>query len=715
MSYTAQRLYELLPALYRLRDVEVASRTALLTTDELAELKALLTPGAPLTEKQQERLSILQEKQQRGPLKALLMVIAEQIAVLEENLDQLYDDQFIETCAEWVVPYIGDLIGYRSLHGVAPKVASARAEVAHTIGFRRRKGTATMLEQLARDVTNWDARVVEFFQLLATTQYMNHIRPDHWYAPDLRRGEPLERLGTAFDSVAHTIDVRRIASGRGKHNIPNIGIFLWRLDAFPLSDSPAVKADPADDHRYFFSPLGNNTQLFTHPESEDEIVHLAGPLNVPAPISWRMLREHLGQYYGEALSVFVAAGGVNTTVDHVQVCNLSDDGSSWAHLPVDKVSIDPVLGRLAFPSTTTPQNVRVTFHYGFSAELGGGEYERADTFEAPAGATPLKVPDDHASVQDALDALPGEGIVEIADNGRYEETLEINVAAGKAIELRAADRRRPTLLLTGPLTINGEEGSSVSINGLLIAGDQVEVKASAGNQLKQLRVAHCTLVPGRQLSVKSEPLSPAEASLAIEIDDVEILITRSIVGGLRINEGSRARIDDSIVDATARTGVAYAAENGEGAGGLLEIENSTVIGKVHTALLKLASNTIFLAQLATGDSWLAPVRAARKQEGCVRFSFLPLSSRVPRRFQCQPADAEHELRVTPRFNSLRYGVPAYCQLGSRTAPEILRGADDEGEMGAFHHLHAPQRRTNVGVRLDEFLRIGLEAGIFYET
>ena len=38
----------------------------------------------------------------------------------------------------------------------------ADAEVAHTIGYRRRKGTAAVLEQLARDVTGWPAaRVVE--------------------------------------------------------------------------------------------------------------------------------------------------------------------------------------------------------------------------------------------------------------------------------------------------------------------------------------------------------------------------------------------------------------------------------------------------------------------------------------------------------------------------------------------------------------------------
>ena len=100
----------------------------------------------------------------------LVGILAAQLDVLGQDLDQLYVDQFIETCADWVVPYIGDLIGYRSLHQEVPAMASPRAEVAHTIALRRRKGTALVLEQLARDVTNWDARAVEYFQRLCTTQ-----------------------------------------------------------------------------------------------------------------------------------------------------------------------------------------------------------------------------------------------------------------------------------------------------------------------------------------------------------------------------------------------------------------------------------------------------------------------------------------------------------------------------------------------------------------
>src|SRR6266704_306645 len=188
MSLQGLDLFQLLPAVYRLRDAQLAQSLPLLTPEESATLAALQLLTAPLMpplpSDQQALFDQLTAKAARGPLQSLLMVIQEQLGIVAEDIDQLYDDQFIETCAPWVAPYIGDLIGYRTLYGLTDKIGSPRAEVADTIAFRRRKGTASMLEQLARDVTGWDARVVEFFQLLSTTQYMNHIRPKNLYAPD---------------------------------------------------------------------------------------------------------------------------------------------------------------------------------------------------------------------------------------------------------------------------------------------------------------------------------------------------------------------------------------------------------------------------------------------------------------------------------------------------------------------------------------------------
>jgi hypothetical protein len=99
----------------------------------------------------------------------------------------------------------------------------------------------------------------------------------------------------------------------------------------------------------------------------------------------------------------------------------------------------------------------------------------------------------------------------------------------------------------------------------------------------------------------------------------------------------------------------------------------------------------------------------------VRFSFLPWDAIVPRRYRCQPDSGEAAQRLAPQFTSLSYGNPAYAQLATSTADVIRSGADDESEMGVFHHLYAPQRERNLRIRLREYLRVGLRAGVFYES
>ncbi len=680
MTQTADRLYELLPAVYRLRDLE-----------------------------------------QDGPLKNLFSVMAEELTLLEHDLQQSYDDLFIETCAEWVIPYIGDLIGYRPLHRVAPKITSPRAEVANTIAYRRRKGTATMLEQLANDVTGWPARVVEAFQLLGTTQYMNHLRPERLVTPDLRQWEPLERLHTPFDRIAHTVDVRRIRTRQGLYNIPNIAIFLWRIMAHSLTDCPAF---PLDSNRYFFSPLGLNTPLYTNDQREDVISHLAEPINVPMPISRRVLHEFLNAYYGkeEKKSIYISVDGDDVQQTHaLMVCNLSDSGGgTWAHVPPDGFcAIDPELGRIAFsPNDNPPNDLHVTFHYGFSTNMAGGEYDRSSTFVTVGGqVNTVQVPSaGHNTIQQALDELTNGGIIEITDSGRYEESLTMPNNATGSVEIRAGNTHRPTLILGNDFDVRRTGDYDITLNGLLIAGSSIQVP-QGGTGPRQLRIKHCTFVPELTLIHVEHPLNPSQPSLVIHQSNVVVDIDRCIVGGLRVAADSTARITNSFVDATEEFEVAFAAPDGGESlvGGFLHIENSTLIGKVHTQHLQWASNSIFLSRLGDNDTWSAPVFSERTQMGCVRFSYFPLDSHVPPRYRCQPREAEQALRVRPQFTSLNYGDPGYGQL-TQTAPlEIRTGADDEAEMGVFHNLYAPQRESNLEVRLDEYLRFGLEAGIFYSS
>ena len=710
------KLFDLLPALYRLKDSQLAAAQQL----------------------------------QRGPLESLLALVEEQLAVVDNDLDQLYDDQFIETCADWVIPYIGDLIGYQPVHGVAPAVASPRAEVAHTISFRRRKGTVLALEQLARDVTGWGAHAVEFFKVLAATQYMQHVRPDNYYSPDLRTWQVQAYLDTAFDTAAHNVDVRRIAAQRGSYNLPNIGIFLWSLNAYSLSlvpVTPSASNSAGQPQCFRFSPLGGDIPLFTNPVSQGaQITAAATPVNVPDRLLRRVLCQDLqsgagAAYYGEGKSLVLKLNGTILNPYQIQVCDLSGPEGSWINLPPSSAAypyaaaIDPELGRIALPAASSAPQLEATFYYGFNADMGGGEYSREQEFVVQGEALPFPdtvVPPRYATLPEALNFAVGQlgpnGKIALelhGSGGLKTASLSIKVPSGSTLEIRGADGSRPMLLLSGEISVTGGPSSSLVLDGLLVGSSAapghppvalIHVPAAAPggstNQLGALAINHCTLIPGWALAPTGDPQHKDAPALVAEPEGLQISIQRSIVGALRMESLVTASLSDSILDATSRTNAAYAASDGSSAGGALTLQGCTVVGKVHSTLFTLVSNSIIWAGLAPHDSWTAPLIADRKQAGCVRFSYLPPGSVTSRQFECVE---QAEGSPQPVFYSLRYGDPAYAKLAPSTDNAIRRGADDGGEMGAFHFVLAPQRETDLRVRIQEYLPVGLESGVFYET
>ena len=678
---TADRLYALLPAIHRIRDAE-----------------------------------------QGYPLRELLAVIAEQVAAMEENLAQLYDDQFIETCAPWVAPYIGDLIGYRSLHGVAPNVASPRADVANTIRYRRRKGTASMLEQLARDVTGWPARAVEFFQLLGWTQNMNHVRLQAHYAPDLRDWAALHWRGSAFDTLAHTVDVRHIDTGAARHHIPNIGLTLWRVRAFPLTRSPAVEdPDIGGGLRFRFNPLGTDMALYNTPETETEITHLAEPRNVPLPLTRRWLKAHRDDYYGVGKSLWLELDGSppQPIAGHqIHVCDLSDiqDGGgnviAWAHQPVagsGVVAIDPVLGRIAFADLPASAPL-VSFHYGFTIAIGGGEYERGD----PAvPVSPVQAVQGGAALQPALDAVQDGGTVEARDSYRYIETPTITVNAGRTVVVRAINGARPLLVADGEIELDLGAEATLILEGWVIQGGTLVMPDAGDAQPRYLVLRDCTLAPGPRTQGDGSPPQADDPGLVVHHAFARIELERCITAPVHIAGDAEATLRECVLDATAQDLIACRAPGADTLmpGGEWTLESCTVIGKVHTRQITLASDCLFVAALAESDNWKAPLWVERRQQGCIRFSYIPPGSRTPHRYRCQPEEGDQLIR--PHFTSLRYGDPGYCQLQQATPDKIRRGAHDESEMGVLHGLYQPQRETNLHVRMEEYLRFGLEAGLIY--
>ncbi|HYK20900.1 MAG TPA: hypothetical protein VEV42_09205 [Pyrinomonadaceae bacterium] len=739
----ADRLYQLMPSIYRMVDTE-----------------------------------------QGESLRALLQVIAEQVNIIEDDITRLYDNWFIETCDDWVVPYIGDLIGFQPVHEAGepgdPRTAQAHArnkiliprrEVANVISYRRRKGTLALLEELARNVAGWPARAVEFYKLLGWTQHLNHPRLRRGQPANLVEGQTLDVLGSPFATTTHTVDVRRSNSHRtrGYFNIGSVGLFVWRLQQYSVTETPAYCIEEEGPECYTFNALGHDTPLYNLPQPETSPTHIADVLNLPTPIRRRPFEDRTGKppasqprhasadYYNRSLRICLPDRSGRQLKEVAREFVIPANLSDWHRYRPARgfVAVDPVLGRIVFPSNQKPRyGVVVSYQYAFSADIGGGEYERPLTEATDAQIYRVGKNEEFRTINAALDAWnkqqpkPRAAVIELQDSGVYTEQLNVDLAEGEYLQVRAAQRKRPVLRLLDylaslpdALRVQGKKGSRFILDGLTIGGrgllingqedtsddSLVSPSTAIDNDLCDVTIRHCTLVPGWSLHCDCEPQRPNDPSLELEYTRAKIRIEHSIIGSItteareRAGEPQQIQITDSVLDATSEDRIALGSSRGAIAYVALTIARSTVIGRVQTHSIELAENTIFNGV----------VTVARRGRGCVRFCYVSDDSRTPRRYECQPdlvkqavmadpkiADkavvVEQEAdRVRPVFNSLRYGTPTYCQLADRCAEEITRGADDESEMGVFHDLFQPQRAANLRTRLEEFTPAGMDAGIIY--
>ena len=731
------RLYKLLPAIYRIRDAD-----------------------------------------QGEPLRALLGVVEEEFLAIEQDIAGLYEDLFIETCDEWVIPYIGDLLNVHGVYPISARAGSLRSYVANTIAYRRRKGTAAVLEQVARDITGWPAHAVEYFQLLGTTQHLNHLRMDNVRTPDLRDTNNLQLLDGPFETAAHTAEIRSPKTAKGKYNIPNIGIFLWRVQSYPV-DRTTAREVPGKG--YTFDPTGKEIPLFNQPKTEEKITHLAEEVNVPAPLRRCPLYNELEArrkalissktpkniYFGKrpVLSLTLINEGQSQPdvilPEDIRICDLTNWGNPPASPGHIRAAVDPVLGKLVLSENILPKplEVLVSYSYGFSHDVGAGPYTRTDfthqvlnhQVDWQVGVSKEitavgieKIFPDLASAVEEWNEQPGGtvGVIAIMDSRTYHDELtgnqhSIMIPDGSQLLVVAADwpvidnpdtfvsqriigqfaatDLRPHLL--GDIHINGTAGvddpnaGELVLDGILIEGKISVIEGNLGG----LQVAHCTLVPGNDSIEVLSASGPDKSN-----NSLELTIRQTICGGIVLSETVPGlNVIDSIIDMDGNTAI-------DAIGTSVRIEQCTILGRSYMRKLE-ASNSIFKLG----------VKVEQRQAGCMRFCFVPYSSLTPRRFQCQPdlalskqaikeevssvEDLPENIknavldRLQPVFTSLAYGNPAYSQLSPACPVEIFTGAEDNSEMGVFSTLQQPQREKNLLAALEEYLRFGLETGIFYVT
>ncbi|SNS14106.1 hypothetical protein SAMN06893096_102198 [Geodermatophilus pulveris] len=269
------------------------------------------------------------------PLRDLLRVLGEEADLVEDDVRRMYADLFIETCRPWVVPYLGDLVGYRWLpvpegrpdrDGAEPAPLVPRRAVADALRLRRRKGTRGVLDDLVATVSGWSAVVCD--------------------GPD---------AGECAGATEHSVTVR-----------------AWRLPSWPLTyvrPDRVRRGRPANAYR--LSVLGNDAPLFTcadPPVDEDGSTRPA----VVRPLATTAFQGEVTRYYGEGRSLHLYEDGVPVAAERIVVRDLD----TWEEVFGDEVAVDPGRGRVMFPEQYDVGQLTASYCHGFPMAIGGGEYPR---------------------------------------------------------------------------------------------------------------------------------------------------------------------------------------------------------------------------------------------------------------------------------------------------------------------------------------------------
>jgi hypothetical protein len=507
--------------------------------------------------------------------------IGAQVAVLRRSIDRLWEDQSIETCDDWVIAYIGDLLATNLVSSLDAR--GQRVDVANTIYYRRRKGTLAILEEIAADITGWNARVIEFFRRMGRTRhgFDPPVAGDSallqaegltglWTSTpaggcaDLRNSYGASKAHSSFDEFSHAADLRLGVDQVGWHNISHLGVFLWRLASFGVNPNTSPTTPVASalcTGQYSFDPTGRQIPLFAAASRDASSYgdNWVSPQEwqLPGPINMALLQAALQSPATIPLYASTDAQG-NVTLNSLAV--FTNPGTGYvliapsAFLTAQNLTmIYPERGCFVAP-TGAAAPFYVMYSYGFSSTIGAGAYDRrlpgVAAIAAPTAQTPISggtpVPDPSPT-----------GFNFIQDSLTYTSTSDITFIDNVLVQ--AAPFNRPVLRFpnaasdgNGLWTLTGSgEGSVLVLDGLLVSGADILLAGT----FDSVTLSCCTLDPGNAgtgavfaQSVDARNLAPTR--LWIEADVETLTLDRCVMGPVRTRNGGSVQTlaaNDSII------------------------------------------------------------------------------------------------------------------------------------------------------------------------
>ena len=171
--------------------------------DHLERTRDLLYALVPEFYKRRDRAAVVAVPAEPEELRAVIEALAAPLAALRQSIEELYGDLFVESAGARMLPQLAASIGVEL---VFRDPEANRRDLAAAMGWRRRKGTPSMLEEMARTLADRQVALQEGWKALMLTQDLNIIRPERVLA-DLRPASVAEHAAAPMREGASVLPV----------------------------------------------------------------------------------------------------------------------------------------------------------------------------------------------------------------------------------------------------------------------------------------------------------------------------------------------------------------------------------------------------------------------------------------------------------------------------------------------------------------------------
>ena len=645
---------------------------------------------------------------------ALLQALEEQWLDLAAEVDQVLDDAFPDSAAEWALPYLAQVLGLPPDAG--------RAEIGSVTALRRRRGTPSAIEDFATVVTGWPARVTEGWQTTLWSQQLRHpVR--RTASLSMRKREHL-LAGTGLDPA------RRSVTPGGSHHpaAATATVFPWQSRRFSFTE-----ACPLPDGRLALHPLGQTAPLHLRPDpliisSDADDQRPQGEAPVPRPprapgdlplrATWRLiealapeqityqpgpiwelgaehpLTQELGVVHGDdPMLLALTVDGADVPWSAIGLTSLPGGGAAPVPGP-DQVLVDPSRG-VAVPGSDLTGTVRAVFYRPAPGRIGA----LASTADGDDRAGAVIVVDPALGLHP-----PGQTVVATLDDALTAAATRPDAE----IRLVTGDRlAAPAPIATAPARARWRIVAPAGLTPVIVGDLSIQ---AAGLDLE---LAGCYL--GGTLKIGPDVAAvtltgitmDAAGGQVIEVDPaawtLKLAATRCHLGPIRADLSAfPIRLTDCIVD---------------GAGVPLTPCGSPppppakvpAVAAIDRFPPQLSATAITFAGVVAVDTveasdclFLDGIRAVVTSTGCLRYCHLgadddPQAHPAP--FQCLSGTLP--AIVSSGVESAGYYAPVLTAPSGRGADPVLTGASDGGEIGAYHHARRGPLALRLAQRLSE--------------